>query len=54
MILRVSQLGGSKLRIVWTFITACLVLGCRLVGPVDKQVIFGNVCELHEIRTQGP
>ena len=26
----------------------------RLVGSVDKQVILGDVCELHEIRTQGP
>ena len=54
MILRVLQLGGPKLRIFWTFITACLTFECKLVGPVDEQVIFGNICELHEIRTQGP
>lgn len=51
MILRVPELGGPKLRIVWTFITACPTPEYRLVGPVDKQVIFGNVCEFYEIRT---
>ena len=54
VVLRVLQLRVPKLRIVWTLITACLTVESRLVRPMDKQVVFGNVCEFYEIRTQGP
>lgn len=31
----------------------CLTVGHRLVGPVDKQIVLGDVCKFYEIRTQG-
>jgi hypothetical protein len=49
MVLRVLQLRGPKLRVVWAFITARPTPGHRLVGPVDEQVILGDVSEFHEV-----
>ena len=54
MVLRVLQLRGPELRVVWAFMTARPTPELRLVGPVDKQVILGDVSEFHEVGAQGP